>query len=198
MLAPMNSTRILLGLLLLSGSALSTASPSLTGGDDPTHAEGTAHVVILGKDSGVEAFPADAIYEEGDLVDGERNGLWTRFHANGALRSEIHYASGQPFGDYRLFDTDGNLYEEGRWEYSMNVGSLRRYWPNGSVQQILAFDANGVGQGQQRYFHDNGQLEMLVELVDGQESGDLIRLDREGRVLSRTTYSTGHIVQRSH
>jgi len=39
---------------------------------------------------------------------------------------------------------------------------------------------------------------MLVELVDGQESGDLIRLDREGRVLSRTTYSTGHIVQRSH
>ena len=37
----------------------------------------------------------------------------------------------------------------------MNVGSLRRYWPNGSVQQILAFDGNGVGQGQQRYFHDN-------------------------------------------
>ena len=57
--------------------------------------------------------------------------------------------------------------------------------------------ATESGQGQQRYFHDNGQLEMLVELVDGQESGDLIRLDREGWVVSRTTYSTGHIVQRS-
>ena len=196
--ASMNSTRIFLGLLLLSGSAISKAAPSVSNADDPTQPESTVHVVILGKDSDVEGFPANAVYEEGDLVDGERNGLWSRFHATGTLRSEIHYASGQPFGDYRLYDADGNLYEEGRWEHSMNVGSLRRYWPNGSVQQILAFDGNGVGQGQQRYFHDNGQLEMLVELVDGQESGDLIRLDREGRVLSRTTYSTGHIVQRSH
>ena len=94
MLAPMNSTRIFFGLLLLSGSTLSTASTSMVGGDDPTHPEGTAHVVILGKDSGIEAFPSDAIYEEGDLVDGERNGLWSRFHSNGNLRSEIHYASG--------------------------------------------------------------------------------------------------------
>ena len=196
--ASMNSTRIFLGLLLLSGSAISKAAPSVSNADDPTQPESTVHVVILGKDYDVEGFPANAVYEEGDLVDGERSGLWSRFHATGTLRSEIHYASGQPFGDYRLYDADGNLYEEGRWEHSMNVGSLRRYWPNGSVQQILAFDGNGVGQGQQRYFHDNGQLEMLVELVDGQESGDLIRLDREGRVLSRTTYSTGHIVQRSH
>lgn len=195
--APMNSTRILLGLLFLTGSTVAIGASGNSGGD-PIHPEGKTHVVVLGKDSGVDAFPADAIYEEGDLVDGERNGLWTRFHASGEKRSEIHYASNQPFGDYRLYDEAGQLYEEGRWEHSMNVGALRRYWPNGSIQQILAFDGNGVGQGQQRYFHDNGQLEMLVELVDGQESGDLIRLDREGRVVSRTTYSTGHIVQRSH
>ena len=55
----------------------------------------------------------------------------------------------------------------------------------------------GVAQGQQRYFHDNGQLEMLVDLRDGQEEGDLVRLDREGRVLSRTTYRSGRIVQRA-
>ena len=53
-------------------------------------------MVILGKDSGVESFPADAIYEEGDLVDGERNGLWTRFHANGALQSEIRMLPANP------------------------------------------------------------------------------------------------------
>ena len=155
-------------------------------------------MVVLGENSGIASFPSDAIYEEGDFVDGEKNGLWTRYYANGKMRSQIHYAADQPFGDYRLYGEQGELFEEGRWENSMNVGSLRRYWPNGSIQQILSFDGNGTGQGQQRYFHDNGQLEMLVELVDGQESGDLIRLDREGRVVSRTTYSTGHIVERSH
>ena len=79
----------------------------------------------------------------------------------------------------------------------MNVGKLLRYWPNGTLQQQLTFDSQGVAQGQQRHYHDNGQLEMVVDLVDGEESGDLIRIDREGRVLQRTTFRKGHVVQRA-
>ena len=196
--APMNSTRIFMSFVLLfGGTVLAQVKPDAIK-SIPDVPEGKSHMVVLGENSGIASFPSDAIYEEGDFVDGEKNGLWTRYYANGKMRSQIHYAADQPFGDYRLYGEQGELFEEGRWENSMNVGSLRRYWPNGSIQQILSFDGNGTGQGQQRYFHDNGQLEMLVELVDGQESGDLIRLDREGRVVSRTTYSTGHIVRRSH
>ena len=196
--APMNSTRIFMSFVLLfGGTVLAQVKPDAIK-SVPDAPEGKSHMVVLGENSGIASFPSDAIYEEGDFVDGEKNGLWTRYYANGKMRSQIHYAADQPFGDYRLYGEQGELFEEGRWENSMNVGSLRRYWPNGSIQQILSFDGNGTGQGQQRYFHDNGQLEMLVELVDGQESGDLIRLDREGRVVSRTTYSTGHIVRRSH
>ena len=73
------------------------------------------HVVITGMDSGLEDFPADAIFEEGDLVDGRREGLWQRYHANGALRSEIHYHDDAPFGDYKVYSDDGLLTEEGRW-----------------------------------------------------------------------------------
>ena len=194
----MNSTRILMSLLLVfGGTVFAQVTPDAIN-STPDAPKGKSHQVVLGENSGVVSFPSDAIYEEGDLVDGEKNGLWTRYYANGAMRSEIHYAANQPFGDYRLFGEEGELFEEGRWENSMNVGALRRYWPNGSIQQILSFDSNGTGQGEQRYYHDNGQLEMRVELVNGQESGDLIRLDREGRVVSRTTYSTGHIVERSH
>ena len=155
------------------------------------------HVVILGKDAGVNGFPGDAIYEEGPMANGMRNGHWKRYYSNGSLRSEIHYIDDAPFGDYKLFSDTGKLIEEGRWEHGVNVGHLRRYWPNGTVQQLLTFDEIGVGQGQQRYFHDNGQLEMLVVLKDGREEGDLIRLDRDGRVINRTTYTSGHIVQRS-
>ena len=198
MLGPMNITRIFFSLnLAFGGTAFTQVNPEANSGNPAASNETTA-AVILGEDSGVASFPADAIYEQGDLIDGEKNGLWTRYYANGSIRSEIHYAANQPFGDYRLYGQQGNIFEEGRWENSMNVGALRRYRPNGSIQQILSFDGNGTGQGQQRYYHDNGQLEMLVELVDGQESGDLIRLDKEGRVLSRTTYNLGQIVQRSH
>ncbi len=174
---------------------------SLAHGHDreaPEQTNGPEHVIILGKEADVKDFPAEAIYEEGVILDGRRDGLWKRYHANGELRSEIHYTQDAPFGDYRLYSDDGNLYEEGRWEHGVNVGHLRRYWPNGTIQQMLTFDTQGVGQGQQRYFHDNGQLEMLVELHNGDEEGDLVRLDRDGRVVSRTTYSSGRIVQRAH
>ena len=196
--APINSTRICLSLPLVFGGTVyaQVKSDAMTSTPDPP--TGKSHMVVLGEDSGVASFPSDAIFEEGDLVDGEKNGLWTRYYAHGAMQSEIHYAGNQPFGDYRLHGEEGELFEEGRWENSMNVGALRRYWPNSSIQQLLSSDGNGTGQGQQRSYHDNGQLEMLVKLVNGQESGDLIRLDREGRVVSRTTYSTGHIVERSH
>ncbi len=155
------------------------------------------HVVITGLDAGIDDFPAHAVFEEGDLIDGRREGLWQRYHANGAVRSEIHYHNDTPFGDYKVYSEGGLLTEEGRWEQGVNVGHLRRFWPNGTIQQMLTFDKMGVAQGQQRYFHDNGQLEMLVDLRDGQEEGDLVRLDREGRVLSRTTYRSGRIVQRA-
>lgn len=173
----------------------SMASAPHTG--DPV-SETPTHVVILGEEAQVEGFPADAVYEEGPMVNGQRNGSWTRYHVNGQVRSEIHYADNVPYGDYRLYTDDGQLFEEGRWEHGVNVGHLRRYWPNGTIQQLLTFDKMGVGQGQQRYFHDNGQLEMLVELADGQEQGDLVRLDREGRVVKRTTYDSGRIVQRAY
>ena len=62
--APMNSTRILLCLLLLTGSTVAIGAPGDSGGD-PIHPEGKTHVVVLGKDS-ADAFLADAIYEEGD------------------------------------------------------------------------------------------------------------------------------------
>jgi antitoxin component YwqK of YwqJK toxin-antitoxin module len=155
------------------------------------------HVVILGKDAAISDFPDDAIYEEGPMVDGKRNGDWKRYYASGQMRSQIHYTDDAPFGAYKLYTESGSLMEEGRWEHGLNVGHLRRYWPNGTLQQLLTFDEFGVGQGQQRYFHNNGQLEMLVELKDGQEEGDLVRLDREGRVVNRTTYLSGRIVQRA-
>ena len=48
--APMNSTRILLGLFFLTGSTVAFGASGHSG-CDPTHPEGKTHVVVLGKDS---------------------------------------------------------------------------------------------------------------------------------------------------
>lgn len=189
-----DTTILMLSMLVAPVLGSMTTGPGKSGGEVPQSPE---HVVILGKDAQVQDFPADAVYEEGQMLEGRRNGVWKRYHANGEVRSEIHYTNDAPFGGYKLYSDSGKLIEEGRWEHGVNVGHLRRYWPNGTIQQMLTFDANGVAQGQQRYFHDNGQLEMLVELNNGEEQGDLVRLDRDGRVVSRTTYNSGHIVQRT-
>ena len=109
----------------------------------PTDTDET-HVVVLGKESGRTDFPADAVFEEGPMVDGAQ-WLVEAVPQQRAARSEIHYASGTPFGDYRLYDDQGQVFEEGRWEHGMNVGKLLRYWPNGTLQQQLTFDSQGHG-----------------------------------------------------
>lgn len=137
------------------------------------------------------------IYETGQVdLDGNKVGVWFRFYDNGELRSQVTYVDDTPQGEYRLFAEDGTMYELGWWEYGVNVGTLFRYWPNGQPQQVLQFDDFGVGIGKQCYYHDNGQLEMVVTLVDGVEHGDIIRLDRSGRIISRVTYHYGRIVKR--
>ena len=91
--------------------------------EDPSQPE---HVVITGLDAGIDDFPAHAVFEEGDLIDGRREGLWQRYHANGAVRSEIHYHNDTPFGDYKVYSEDGLLTEEGRWEQGVNVAPRLR------------------------------------------------------------------------
>jgi hypothetical protein len=159
------------------------------GGDEDDNC--AVHTSVLGAESGVTGFPAEAIFEEGPMVDGERNGIWSRFHPDGAMRAQLTYESGRPNGPYSLFDKSGNVIEEGVWTRSSNTGELRRYYPNGTLRQIFTFDSTGKRHGEQRYYHDNGQLEMLVNMVSGAEQGDVTRMDRTGRVISRTSFQAG-------
>ncbi len=121
-------------------------------------------------------------------VDGLRSGTWKQlYHANGrpAFRNPLRHADDAPFGDYRArYTDDGVLYEEGRWEHGVNVGTpapLLAQWHARSRCSPLTSQRGGPGTSSATY-HDNGQLEMVVELSDGEEQGDLVRLDREGRV----------------
>ena len=159
------------------------------GGDDDD--DRSVYTAVLGIESGIVGFPADAIFEEGAMLDGERHGVWSRFRADGAMRSQVTYEAGRPNGPYSLYDKLGNVMEEGNWTRSANTGELRRYFPNGTLRQIFTFDNIGKRHGEQRYYHDNGQLEMVVNMTHGAEEGDVVRMDRTGRVISRTSFRTG-------
>ena len=66
--APMNSTRILMSLLLVfGGTVFAQVTPDAIN-STPDAPKGKSHQVVLGENSGVVSFPSDAIYEEGDLV----------------------------------------------------------------------------------------------------------------------------------
>lgn len=170
---------------------LSIPFTAFTSGGGDSDDENAVYTSVLGSESGVVGFPAEAIFEEGPEVDGERHGVWSRFHSDGAMRSQVTYDSGRPNGPYSLYDNSGNVMEEGTWTRSANTGELRRYYPNGILRQIFTFEGTGKRHGEQRYYHDNGQLEMVVNMVKGAEQGDVTRMDRTGRVISRTSFRSG-------
>ncbi|MCB9170328.1 MAG: toxin-antitoxin system YwqK family antitoxin [Flavobacteriales bacterium] len=120
------------------------------------------------------------VVEEGRYVNSRRAGEWRRYWPNGKLMSEINYQMGRPRGDYHTYYPDGTPEEQGSWDLDRNTGRFRRWHPNGQLAQDFVFDQYGVRNGMQKYYYENGQLAVEVNIKDGQEEGNLKRYYANG------------------
>jgi hypothetical protein len=59
---------------------------------------------------------------EGDMLDGQRHGLWTAYHKNGQVQSRTSYATGQREGPTVVFRPNGALYYKGQYANDHPVG----------------------------------------------------------------------------
>lgn len=63
-------------------------------------------------------------------------------------------------GTYTLYYENGVTCEQGTWMGHYNTGSLIRNYPDGSPWQVLMLDENGKKHGPQRYYDQNGRIEL--------------------------------------
>lgn len=133
------------------------------------------------------------LIEEGRYNNGKRTGLWKRFWPNGKLMSEINYRMGRPVGPYTTYYPDGKTEEQGNWDLDRNTGRFKRWHPNGQLAQDFLFNDYGIRDGVQKYYHENGQLEVEVAVKEGKEDGTLKRYYANGDLQQVAQFSGGVI-----
>ncbi|HRO98474.1 MAG TPA: toxin-antitoxin system YwqK family antitoxin, partial [Flavobacteriales bacterium] len=118
-------------------------------------------------------------------------GLWRRYWPNGKVMSEVTYQMGRPKGAYTTYYPNGRVEEQGTWDLDRNTGKFQRWHPNGQLAQDFVFNAYGVRDGEQKYFHENGKLAVQVNIEEGKEDGTLKRYTTDGQLQQVAEFNDG-------
>ena len=151
--------------------------------------------IIFGRSKSNKGFAPEEKVEEGSYQNNRKVGLWKAYFPGEELKSEITYKNGRPAGEYKTYfqGSGGQLEEHGFWNRGRNVGEFKRWYPNGNLRQDFSFLDNGLRDGTQHYYHENGKLEVEVEISSGKENGVLSRYYSNGDLKERMSFNNGVI-----
>lgn len=188
--SPLN---ILLLLLLLArtgwAQAGTMAQDTLNRLDEMGRKQG--YWVVVAPQTEKPGYANGRTVEEGRYANSKRVGVWKRYWPNGNVMSEINYQMGRPKGDYRTFYPNGTTEEQGTWDLDRNTGKFQRWHTNGKLAQDFVFNAYGVRDGEQKYFHENGQLAVVVSVNEGREEGTMKRYTAGGQLQQVAEFEGG-------
>lgn len=140
--------------------------------------------IILGKDKPKLGYQQNHLVEEGNFQNSRKVGFWRKYYPNqdNTLKSEITYVNGRAWGPYTTYWKNGNIREKGTWERK-NVSDLERHYENGNLQNKFFFNENGRQDGQQFYYAENGQLQLVIWMRNGVET-KVVRYWPDGTIKS--------------
>ncbi|MBL0129135.1 MAG: toxin-antitoxin system YwqK family antitoxin [Flavobacteriales bacterium] len=186
-----------LGFLFLFGITTSVAQANITPQDTLNHVDEMGrkqgYWKVLAPKSEKPEYDDGQLIEEGRYTNSKRMGLWRRYWPNGQVMSEITYQMGRPKGDYKTFYPSGKVEEQGTWDLDRNTGKFQRWHPNGKLAQDFVFNAFGIRDGEQKYYHENGQLAVQVQVEEGREDGTLKRYTTDGQLQQVAQFDNGVI-----
>jgi antitoxin component YwqK of YwqJK toxin-antitoxin module len=109
------------------------------------------------------APPGHQKMEEGDYVDGMRQGKWNLWHENGKLRRTENFLNGKLEGSWKQFRDDGTLESEESYKNNLRDGKWVAYDSTGKhVDAKLEYKA-GVPDGVWTYYYDEATTKQLID-----------------------------------
>lgn len=96
--------------------------------------------------------------QSGEMVDGQKTGIWTDRYDDGALLSRGAYEGGLQQGDWVFYWPDGTVMSEGRYRDGVPQGEWVQYHENGEVQARGAMRDNNL-TGRWVFYHPDGTLD---------------------------------------
>ena len=130
--------------------------------------------------------------ESGYVINGRKNGQWTRYDIDGKIRFVANYIDGLKNGDELSFNTRGQI--EARTSYRNDVlDGISGTYKNGRPTQEISYK-NGQFDGPTRKYFNNGKLQQEIYFKDGKQHGSFKYFDEEGNVTLEYEYKNGEKV----
>jgi len=113
---------------------------------------------------------------EGDLLNLERNGIWTHWHDNGQRSFMGSYRAGRPSGRFERWDRDGEPI--GRFELENGTGTWYDWYDNGQLREEGGL-REGLEHGLWTYYAESGEVSRVVDY----EHGEVLAINGEDTIV---------------
>lgn len=131
------------------------------------------------------------VLEKGVYRKGQKHGVWEAYYPHGRMKHQLTYEDGQARGPARFYYEDVTLWEEGFWDVDKWVGEYRFYYPSGQMAYHWRYNTAGKREGEQLYYHENGQLKYRTPRTNGVIDGIERHYDEQGTLVKSTRFKNG-------
>ena len=131
--------------------------------------------------------------QQGDYLEGVREGVWTEFHPNGFVKLVVGYVNGRKQGQQLELDNRGQLEVRSTFYQDKLHGQYVKY-NRTRIKEKKNYD-NGQLSGLKEIFYGNGTIMEQSNYVAGQMDGIAKWFDQEGNVTIEYLYKNGELIK---
>ena len=146
----------------------------------------TVFITYYGKDVPNSNYKPTAKIEEGNLVQGKKESLWTKYYPDGKTpKLKGNYKANEPNGSYEKFYPTGVIKEKGVYSNKHYIDTLINYFPNGKISSIAIYDKHGKQMGITQHYYNSGELALAYEMKENKVRGNVTWYTSSGVVSSQ-------------
>lgn len=120
-------------------------------------------------------------------INGLKQGHWIKKHANGKVQYEAYFIDGKPVGEFKRFDTYGNLYVVLNYNQTSTMADATFYHRSGKIcatGRYAGHDKDSIWL----YYSDGGTLYLQESYKKGLKDGLFIQYTSERKKLEEVTW----------
>ena len=131
--------------------------------------------------------------EQGEFIDGKREGVWIEKYYHGQLRSRIRYTNNVAFGKITYYYMNGQKEEETTYA-NRDESTITQWYLNGQKEYEFHFK-NDIPHGTYLCWHSNGLKFIEGRTKYGKEEGISSRWNEKGEKIKEIEYKNGEIIR---
>lgn len=174
---------------------LSTSLIGFSQSNRPKTVSDTIYVTYYGKDIPTSNYNPTTKVEEGMLVKGKKEAVWTKYYPDGKTpRLKGYYIADEPSGAYEKYYPTGAIKEKGVFFNHHYIDTLTFYFANGKISCISIYNKFGKQIGTTSHYYDTGNLALTYENKDDKVQGEVTWYTKSGEISSQIIVKKpGHI-----